>query len=69
MTYGLADRFTVGLIPIVGYKKVNNCSSSAGVQIGDISLLDQYRLTQFHEHGWIPTTAIQLQQAFPSGKA
>ena len=66
--YGLADRFTVGLIPIVGYNKVDNGSSSSGIQFGDISLLAQYRLTQFHEHGCVPTTAIQVQQAFPTGK-
>lgn len=66
--YGLADRFTIGLIPIVGYNKVGNGASSSGIQSGDISLLAQYRLTQFHEQGWVPTTAIQVQQAFPTGK-
>jgi hypothetical protein len=66
--YGLADRFTVGLIPIVGYNKVGNSASSSGIQLGDISLLAQYRLTQFHERKWVPTTAIQVQHAFPTGK-
>jgi hypothetical protein len=66
--YGLADRFTVGVIPIVGYNKIGNGTSSSGMKVGDITLLGQCRLTQFHEHGWVPTTAIQVQQAFPSGK-
>src|SRR5262249_47935203 len=66
--YGLIHRLTVGMIPIVGYNKVGNGVSSAGIQLGDISLLAQYRLTQFHEHSWVPTTAIQLQQTFPTGK-
>jgi hypothetical protein len=66
--YGLANRFTVGAIPIVGYNKVGNGTSSSGMQLGDISLLAQYRLTQFHERGWVPTTAIQVQQTFPTGK-
>jgi Putative MetA-pathway of phenol degradation len=68
LEYGLADRFTVGAIPIVGYNKVDNGLSSSGMRFGDISLLAQYRLTTFREHRWVPTTAIQVQQAFPSGK-
>lgn len=66
--YGLVNRFTVGLIPIVGYNKVGNGPSSSGMQLGDVSLLAQYRLTQFREHHWVPTTAIQVQQAFPTGR-
>lgn len=65
--YGLANKFTIGLIPIIGYNKVGNRTSS-GIQLGDISLLAQYRLTQFHENSRMPTTAIQIQQAFPTGK-
>jgi len=66
--YGLADKFTVGAIPIIGYNMVSNGTSSSGIQLGDLSLLAQYRLTQFHEHSWVPTAAIQVQQAFPTGK-
>ena len=66
--YGFADRFTLGAIPIVGYNKPENGPSSSGIKIGDISLLAQYRLTQSHEHSWVPTTAIQVQQTFPTGK-
>lgn len=68
LEYGLVDRFTIGVIPIIGYSLAKNGPSSSGVQMGDVSLLAQYRLTQFHEHRWMPTTAIQLQQSFPSGK-
>ena len=66
--YGLIDRLTVGMIPIVGYNKVGNGTSSSGIQVGDVSLLAQYRLTTFREHWWLPTTAIQVQQSFPTGK-
>jgi hypothetical protein len=59
--YGLINRLTVGLIPIIGYR-------SSGIQVGDVSLLAQYRLTTFHEHRWVPTTAIQFQQSFPTGE-
>ena len=37
--YGLIDRLTVGMIPIVGYNKVDNGTSSSGIQFGDVSLL------------------------------
>jgi hypothetical protein len=66
--YGLAEKFTVGAIPIVGYNKVDNGPSSSGMKLGDISLVAQYRLTKFHEHSWVPTTAIQVQETFPTGK-
>jgi len=66
--YGVVDQLTVGVIPVFGYNKVDTGTSSAGIRFGDISLLAQYRLTQFHEHKWVPTTAIQVQQTFPTGK-
>lgn len=66
--YGLIDRLTVGMIPVIGYNKVGNGASSSGMQIGDSSLVAQYRLTTFHEHSWVPTTAIQVQQSFPTGR-
>jgi hypothetical protein len=66
--YGLFDRLTVGVIPIVGYNRVDNGTSSSGIGFGDISLLAQYRLTTFREHRWVPTTAIQVQQSLPTGR-
>jgi hypothetical protein len=68
LLYGLRDTLTVGLIPTVGYDESSNGPSSSGVQLGDISLLAQYRLTQFHEGSRIPTTAINIQETFPTGK-
>jgi hypothetical protein len=35
--YGLIDRLTVGMIPIVGYNKVGNGPSSSGIQVGDVT--------------------------------
>ncbi|MFC5741770.1 transporter [Dyella tabacisoli] len=68
MQYGLADRLTVGLIPVFGYNKVSGGPNSSGVGLGDISVQAQYRLTQFHEGSWIPTIAFELQETFPTGK-
>ena len=66
--YGLANRCTIGLIPTFGYNKVSDALSSSGVGIGDLTVLAQYRLTQFHERHWLPTISFMVQETFPSGK-
>jgi hypothetical protein len=66
--YGLANRFTVGLIPTFGYNKASDGLSSSGVGLRDFTVLAQYRLTQFHEHHSLPTISFMMQETFPSGK-
>jgi len=66
--YGLANRLTIGLIPTFGYNKVSDGLSSSSPGIGDIAVLAQYRLTQFHEQHKLPTISLMLQETFPSGK-
>nr|WP_199046648.1 transporter [Dyella sp. ASV24] len=67
MNYGVANNFTMGIIPVFGYTRVSNGPNSSGVQVGDITLQAQYRLRQFHEGSWLPTVAINVQETFPSG--
>lgn len=66
--YGLTDRLTVGLIPIVGYDRVSHGPNSSGVGLGDQIVQAQYRLTRFHEGSWLPTLAVQLQETLPTGR-
>jgi hypothetical protein len=66
--YGLANRFTIGLIPTFGYNKVSDALSSSSPGVGDVTVLAQYRLTQFHEQHKLPTISLMLQETFPSGK-
>ncbi|WP_343227553.1 transporter [Rhodanobacter sp. 7MK24] len=66
--YGLTDRLTVGLIPIIGYNRVSNGPNSSGIGLGDQILQAQYRLTRFHEGSWLPTLAVQLQETLPTGR-
>lgn len=66
--YGLTDRLTVGLIPIIGYNRVSNGPDSSGIGLGDQILQAQYRLTRFHEGSWLPTLAVQLQETLPTGR-
>ncbi len=70
--YGLADRVAVGFIPVIGYnqqsRNSNGGPSSSHVGLGDVSVLAQYRLTQFHEGSWIPTVSALVEETFPTGK-
>jgi hypothetical protein len=58
--YGLVNRLSVGINPTAGI--------GAGPQLGDLTLIGQFRLTQFHEGSWIPTTAIVAREVLPTGK-
>lgn len=66
--YGLANKFTVGMIPTFGYNEVSNGPSSAGIDVGDLSLQAQYRIHLFREESWVPTMSIALQQTLPTGR-
>jgi hypothetical protein len=68
MNYGLLDKITVGVIPTAGYNVVQRGASSSGVQLGDVTLQAQYRLTQFREGRWIPATSVAVQETFPTGQ-
>lgn len=68
LLYGPGHRFTVGMIPTVDYEQVSNGPSSSTVELGDTGLLVQYGLTQSHEGSWHPTTAINVQETFPTGR-
>lgn len=66
--YGLVNRLSVGIIPVFGYNKVSNGPNSSDIGVGDITVQAQYRLTEFRQGSWVPTTAIQLQETLPTGK-
>src|SRR5579862_2043825 len=68
VNYGLTDKLTIGVIPTFGYNRVNGAPSSSSVEMGDVTVQGQYRLTKFHEGSWVPTTSFAVQESFPSGK-
>jgi hypothetical protein len=68
MNYGLANKFTVGLIPTFGYNQVSDGPSSAGVGVGDLTVQAQYRIHLFREGSRIPTTSVAVQETLPTGK-
>jgi hypothetical protein len=68
INYGLANRFTVGLIPTFGYTQVSNGPSSSAVGTGDLTVQAEYRLHLFREGSWKPTTSITVQETLPTGR-
>ena len=68
VNYGLVDRVTVGLIPTAGFNMVSNGPSSSSVELGDLTVQTQYRLTKFHAGSWIPTTSVAVQETLPTGR-
>lgn len=68
LIYGLVNRLSVGLIPIFGYNQVSDGASSTRPGLGDLTLLGQFRLTQFREGSWVPTTSVVVQEALPTGR-
>lgn len=67
LLYGVTDTFTAGLIPRFGYRRAGGRSSS-GVQLGDLTVQGQYRLTQYKEGGRMPTLSVLLQETLPIGR-
>jgi hypothetical protein len=57
--YGLLNRFSVGVIPILGLND--------GVSFGDLTAQAQFRLTQFQPGSWVPTMSVVAQETFPTG--
>jgi hypothetical protein len=68
LLYGLTDRVSAGLIPRFGFNAPSNGANSSGIRVGDLSLQAQYRLTQFEEGSWLPTTSVVFAVTLPTGK-
>jgi hypothetical protein len=68
LLYGLTNQVSIGLIPRFGFEEASQGSSSTGIQAGDLSFQAQYRLTQFQEGHWVPTSSIVLAETFPTGR-
>jgi len=66
--YGVTDRLTVGLIPIIGYNRISGAPDSSGVGFADQIVQAQFRLTRFQEGSWLPTISLLLQEAVPTGR-
>ena len=68
INYGLANKFTVGLIPTFNYNEISTGIGSSGVGMGDLTVQAEYRLHLFREGSWKPTTSVTVQEALPTGR-
>jgi hypothetical protein len=68
VNYGLTDKLTTGVIPTFGYNRMNGAPSSSSVEMGDVTVQGQYRLTMFREGSRVPTTSFAVQESFPTGR-
>lgn len=68
MLYGLTDRLSVGLIPILGYNRISGAPDSSRIGFADPILQAQFLLTRFHEGSWLPTISLLLQESVPVGR-
>ena len=66
LLYGLSNRLSVGLITVGGFV-VPHHSKATAPAIGDTTLLTQYRLVRFGEHGFPATVSLVLQDSLPTG--
>jgi hypothetical protein len=66
--YGLVNRFTLGLIPRLGFHESSAGQDSSGFTVGDITLQGAYGLTQFRQGSWVPATSLVIGETFPTGK-
>ena len=66
--YGLVDKFTLGLIPRLGFHESNAGQDSAGFAVGDLTLQGAYGLTSYQPDSWMPMTSFVVGETFPIGK-
>ena len=66
--YGLVDGLTIGASPTAGYNTSAGAPSSSGIGLGDVSAIAQVRLTRAHAGGWLPATAFNVTESFPTGR-
>jgi hypothetical protein len=68
LLYGVTDKLSIGLNPQAGFNSGSQAPNSAGAGVADTILLAQYGLTAFDPAGWLPTTALSLQETLPTGR-
>ena len=66
--YGLVDGFTVGTSPTAGFNTIGGAPSSSGIGLGDVSAIAQLRLLRRNPHSWLPATAFNVTETFPTGR-
>ena len=68
LLYGLADRFSVGLVPNFGFNSASTGARSSRIGAGDLGVMGQVRLTESDPFARMPTISINVQETLPTGK-
>lgn len=66
--YGLVDGLTVGASPTAGFNTLGGAPSSSGIGLGDVSAIAQFRLLRRRSDSWLPATAFNVTETFPTGR-
>ncbi len=66
--YGLVDGLTIGTSPTAGFNTVGGAPSSSGIGLGDVSAIAQLRLLRRNHDSWLPATAFNVTETFPTGR-
>lgn len=66
--YGLVDGLTIGTSPTAGFNTVGGAPSSSGIGLGDVSAIAQVRLLRRNPDSWLPATAFNVTETFPTGR-
>lgn len=66
LLYGVTDRVTIGFKPMFGVAAGKG--SPSNVNIGDLALTAQYRLTSLTAPIGSPTISVAVQRSFPTGR-
>jgi len=68
LLYGVTKRFTLGMIPVVGYDRLSGGQSSSRVGLGDFAVHAQYQLTHFDAASGKPAIAVAIEENLPTGR-
>ena len=66
--YGVAKRFSLGMIPTFGINAPQGGPTTSGIRFGDLAVDAQYQLVKYRADSWIPMTSINLQETLPTGE-
>ena len=66
--YGLIDGLTIGTSPTAGFNTLGGAPSSSGIGLGDVSAIAQVRLLRRNPDRWLPATAFNVTETFPTGR-
>jgi len=66
--YGLTDKVTVGLLPLVSFKDPSGVRSSSNIAVGDLALQAAVSLADFGDAGWLPAISLVGSETLPTGR-